>query len=181
MMKSMLLLFVLLLACALGAGPSDGQDKLGARPKKPRTPADYKPRTLQEIAAASEAESRRDGEAAEVLLGDLFPSRVRVIYKGSARPLPQNKKDVIARWARQYAGDPLHYTVPYETEMLFTEAGAGHWLVVNKKLLPRFAAELKEGEAIDLYVIRLGGIRTEGKWEWVLLVETFARPQTVSL
>jgi hypothetical protein len=174
MMKSMLLQIVLLLACAPGA--PDGQDALGAGSKKPRTPDDYKPRTLKAIAAASEAEGGRDKDAAEVVLGDLFPSRVRVTYRGSARPLPQSRKDVIARWARQYAGDPTHYTAPYETEMLFDEDGTGHWLAVNKRLLPRFEKELKEGEAIDLYAIRLGGVRTEGKWEWVLLVESFDKP-----
>ena len=174
MMKFMLLQFVLILACVPGV--HDGQDSLGAGPKKPRTPDDYKPRTLKAIAAASEAESGRDKNAAEVVLGDLFPSRVRVNYKGSARPLPQSRKDVIARWARRYAGDATHYTAPYETEMLFNEDGTGHWLAVNKRLLPRFEKELKEGEAIDLYVIRLGGIRTEGEWEWVLLIESFAKP-----
>jgi hypothetical protein len=174
MLKSVLLQLVLLLACVPGA--PDSQDPLGAGSKKPRTPEDYKPRTLKAIAAASEAESVRDKDGAEVVLGDLFPSRVRVTYKGSARPLPQGRKDVIARWARQYAGDPTHYTAPYETEVLFDEDGTGHRLVVNKRLLPRFEKELKEGEAVDLYVIRLGGVRTEGEWEWVLLVESFARP-----
>ena len=176
MTKPILLQVVVIVACALGAGASYAQEPLGAGPKRARTPDDYKPRTLKQIAAASEAEGNREKDAEEVVLGDLFPSRVRVVYKGSARPLPRSKKDVIHRWAQQYAGNPVHYTAPYETEMLFDEDGAGHRLAVHKRLLPRFERELKEGEAIDLYVIRLGGVRTDGKWEWVLLAETFAKP-----
>ena len=180
MMKSMLLQFALLLACALGANSSIGQDPLGARPKKPRTPDDYKPRTLKEIAAASEAQIHVGGAVAEVLLGDILASRVRVTYEGSAGPLPRRKKEIVASWARRYAGDPSHYTARYQTEMLFTEGGAGHRLAVNKELVPRLEKEVKEGDAIDLYVIRLGGIRTEDRWEWVLLVETFASPDAAS-
>jgi hypothetical protein len=135
---------------------------------------------LKEIGAASKAESSQGGEGAEVVLGDLFPSRVRVIYKGSARSLPKSKKDVLHGWAQRYAGAPEHYTVPYGTELLFSEDGREYWLPVNKGLLPQFKSELKKDESLDLYVIRLGGIRTKGKWDWVLLVEKFARPKTVS-
>lgn len=175
----MVLQFVLILACALGAGPFYGQDLPGPRPKRARTAEDYQPRTLKEIGVASKAESSREG-GAEVVLGDLFPSRVRVTYKGYARPLPGSKKNVLHSWAQRYAGAPEHYTVPYGTELLFSEDGREYWLAVNKELLPEFKEELKKGESLDLYVIRLGGIRKKGKWEWVLLVEKFAKPKTVS-
>lgn len=174
-MKSVLINFILLFACALGAGLSYGQEPIGAGPKRARTPEDYKVRTLTEIAAASAAETHNNQDA-EVLLGDLFPSRVRVVYKGSARPLPQNKRNVILSWARKYAGDPFHYTGPYQNEMQFGAEGKDHWLVINEHLVPRVRTELKKGIPIDLYLIRLGGIRTKGKWEWVLLVESFAKP-----
>lgn len=171
---------VLFLALVFGGSLAYGQGSLGAKPKKARTPDDYKPQTLKEVVAkVSDAESLRDKQERIIVHGDILPSRVRVTYKGGARPLPSMKKEVLRQWARLYAGAPEHYTVPYETEMLFTEDGAAHWLAVNKKLLPQFEEGLKEGEAVDLYVIRLGGVRTEGKWEPVLLVETFARPKAV--
>ncbi|MGI9069484.1 MAG: hypothetical protein ACR2HX_24150 [Pyrinomonadaceae bacterium] len=179
-MKSMVLQFLLILACALGGGPFYGQDLPGPRPKRARTAEDYQPRTLKEIGAASKPESSRDEGGGRVVLSDLFPSRVRVAYIGSARSLPKNKKDVLHSWAQRYAGAPQHYTVPYGTELLFSEDGREYWLAVNKDLLPQFKAELKKGESLDLYVIRLGGIRTKGKWESVLLVETFAKPKTIS-
>jgi hypothetical protein len=31
--------------------------------------------------------------------------------------------------------------------------------------------ELAKGDAIELYFVRAGGIRTAGKWDWMLLVK----------
>ena len=151
------------------------QDTSGPAPKKPRTAADYTPRTLKQIAAISNANARKSKEA-EVLTGDLFPSRVRVTYMGSKRPLSQVSRDVIQHWAQRYAGDPIHYTGPYQNEMLFREKGASHWLVVKKDLLSQFEDEIKPSDIVELNLIRLGAFRSSGKWNWVLLVESIAKP-----
>lgn len=147
------------------------QDPVEPVPKKARTLDDYKPRTLKEIAAESDTEVgiERDGE--EVLFGDLLPSRVRLTFKGSSRPLSQSKKTLIFHWSQRFAGDPIHYTKPYQTEMMFHEGNSPYLLVINENLLPRFEKEVKADEAVDVYVIRLGGIGSKGKREWVLLVE----------
>ena len=177
-MKSKSSHFVLLTALLLGCNLAYGQDSLGARPKKARTPDDYKPRTLKEVVAeGAGAESRGNKEETMRVHGDIFPSRVRAAYTGTARPLPQIKKEVLRQWARLYAGSPEGYTEPYETEMLFTEGGAEYWLAVRKKSLPQFEQELKRGEAVDLYLIRLGAARTSGEWESMLLVESFQKPK----
>lgn len=177
-MKDKLLHFVLALAFVLNLNPAYGQSPLGPGPKKVRTLDDYHPRTLKEVAAMETSmEGRHDGENEVVLHGNVLPSRVRVTYIGSTRSLPQGKKDVLQKWARQFAGNPDHYTVPYETEILFIEDGREHWLAVKKKFVPQLEKELKEGEAVDLYVIRLGGVRTADEWEWVILVESFQKPK----
>lgn len=80
------------------------------------------------------------------------------------RPLHRSRKDVLHKWARRFAGNPEHYTVLYETGMLFIEGGAEYWLAVKKKFISQFRIELKKGAAVDLYVIRLGGVRTSGVW-----------------
>ena len=163
--------FVLVLMFVLCAGASFGQSSPGS--KKPRTPDDYQPRTLKELIAGS----RRDAVKDVILHGDLLPSRVRVAYKGATRPLPKVRKDVLQQWAQQFAGSPEHYTVPYETEVLFTENGVEHWLAVRRNLIPQLKKELKKGETVDLFVIRLGGVRTGGGWEEIILVESFQEPQ----
>jgi hypothetical protein len=170
--------FVLLLTLLLCAGYAHGQDSGGAKPKRARTPDDYQLRTLKEVVSiGSDAKSLGNKEETMIVEADILPSRVRVTYAGSARPLPENKKEVIRQWARLYAGFPEFYTKPYETEMLFIEDGTEYWLAVKEQSLPRLKQELKKGEAIDLYLIRLGAAKISDKWEPMLLVESFQKPK----
>lgn len=169
---------ILLLALMLGGNLAYGQGSLGAKPKKPRTLDDYESRTLKDVTTkASDAESLGNKEETMMVEADILPSRVRVTHTGSARPLPQIKKEVLLQWARRYAGSIEHYTAPYETEMLFVENGTEYWLAVKKESLPHFEQELKKGEAVDLYLIRVGAVRAADKWEWMLLVENFQKPK----
>lgn len=170
--------FVLLAALLLGCDMAHAQDALGVKPKKARTSADYKPRTLKVIAAPGPyAESRANKAETLNVTADILPSRVRATYTGLTRPLPQIKKEVIRQWARLYAGSTESYTEPYETEMLFIENKVEYWLAVRKKSLPQIRQELKQGEAVDLYVIRVGAARAVGVWEPMLLIESFQKPK----
>jgi hypothetical protein len=161
------------------------QDSLGPRPKRARTPADYQPRTLKEI-AARETETRspaaddEEGSRADekvIVNGDLRPSRVRATYAGRSRPLPQHKKDVLHRWAQLYAGAPTHYTVPYQNELLFKADGVKYWLAFKKDSVAQFKKEIKSWEAVDLFLIRLGGAVDGDAWEPLLLIEGFEEPK----
>ena len=90
--KSSRAVVLLLSALLLGVAPARGQEDSGPRPKRQRTPDDYKTRTLKEVAAAGPgAESRGDKSETMVVQGDLLPSRVRARYAGSSRPIPQVK------------------------------------------------------------------------------------------
>jgi len=168
-MKARLCLFMLLIA---GATLTYAQGE-----KKPRTIADYQPRTLQELTnllpepfraelAARGVEGNKDLKL--IVHGELFPSRVKVVYSGEKRPLPEDKRAVVSGWANKFAGMPEFYTVPYQTELLFTEGAEKYWLAVHKDLL---AQEWKQGEALELCVIKLGNVRIGDEFEPVLLVE----------
>jgi hypothetical protein len=65
----------------------------------------------------------------------------------------------------------MHYTVPYQTELLFKENGIEYWLAVRKESVAQFEKEFKKGEAVDLFLVRLGATMTNRKWESLLLVE----------
>ena len=149
--------------------------------KKPRTVADYQPRTLQELttllpetfrAALAERGVQGNKDMKQIVHGELFPSRVKVVYSGTKRPLLQDKRNVIIGWANQFAGMPEFYTVPYQTELLFTEGGENYWLAVHKDLL---AQDWKQGETLDLGVIKLGNTRIGDEFEPVLLAERVIR------
>lgn len=159
---------ILFLGVALSGSLAYGQGSLGAIPKKPRTLEDHKPSTLKEIAAA---DAKRD---------ELLPFRVRVVYTASARPISTTSNDVLHRWAQCCAGNPDHYTRAYLSEMQFVENGSAYWLAVQDRLVADFQAELKVGEALELFLIRVSARETNGKRGSVLLVERFQRAGTNS-
>ena len=146
-----------------------------AGPKKPRELADYSPRTLKEISAlhGSVAESSNKNVS---IHGEIFPTRVKVAYEVTSKPIDQNKKDAIVAWANRFAGAPETYTRAYQNEVLFSEDGRRYWLVVRKEFLPRFEQELKKGDSLELFLIKLGSARNGDKWEPVILVEKFLKP-----
>ena len=162
-----------------------GQDSLGALPKKARTAADYQPGTMKDI-TAGESETRNPladfekdsptGGEKIIVNGNVRPSRVSATYAGRSRPMPQNKQKVLHRWAQLYAGEPAHYTVPYQSEVLFKADGLEYWLAVRKDSLAKFNSDIKAGNTVDLFLIRLGGYLETDKWEALLLVESFEKP-----
>lgn len=168
---SLVLLFVLLLT----GNSTLGQGAAPAGPKKARTPEDYQTRTLKELDGIKAESDLGDKQERLIVSGAILPSRVRLAYAGSSRALPEVKKEVIRQWARLYAGNPDHYTKPYETELLFEEADARHWIAVPERALRQLQEKLK-GDEVELFLIRLGKARNGMVWESVLLVENFAFP-----
>jgi hypothetical protein len=170
--------FALFSAFMLSGSLVYGQSVTQAGPKKPRTLADYQPHTLKEIAAMKpDATDLRDKQDRLLVTRDNLPSKVRVTYTGSTRPIPHFKKEAIRQWARLYAGFPEHYTEPYQSEMLFIENGVGYWLAVPKNSLLRSKKKFKKGEPLDLYLIRVGGAIIADKIDWTLLVENFRKAE----
>lgn len=148
--------------------------------KRPRTEADYLVRTLSQLAALLpetfvDSPHLKDDNLRVIVHADPLPSRVKVFYDGTARPVIENRKQVITQWANSYAGAPEFYTRPYETEMLFTEDGKSYWLAVKKEFLPGFEQEMKKGDALELFLIKLGNARIDDKLEPVILVEKFVK------
>jgi len=108
----------------------------------------------------------------------VLPSRVRVVYDGTLRPINELKKGVIVGWATRVDAPPEIDTTPYQTEMLFTEKGENYWLVVRQDALLTFQ-ELQRGDTVELYLIKMGSVRlerTDEKMEPVLVVEKFVKP-----
>jgi len=173
-MKTLLCLFVLLLVSA--TIPAYGQGV-----KRPRTPEDYRPRTLRDLSTlypdyitASDAFKNKDDTLRIILHTDLLPSRVKATYQASTRPLNGDRRSLITQWAKEHAGSLEFYT-SYDTEALFTDGGEDFWLAVRKESLPQIEQELKRGDAVDLFLIKMGNIRMDNKMEPVILVEKYIK------
>ena len=165
-------LCLLLLLSITGAALTYAQGE-----KKPRTIADYQPRTLQQLtnllpeafrAALAERGVEGNKDMKQIVHGELFPSRVKAVYSGTQRPLVEDKRNLIISWANQFAGMPEFYTAPYQTELLFTEGVEKYWLAVHKDLL---AQDWKQGDELELCVIKFGNVQIGDGFEPVLLVE----------
>lgn len=173
-MKTQLWLFVLLLSITpLFIAYGQGE-------KKPRTIDDYQLRTLKELSSlvpetiASAPEYKDQAKDLRIIVhAQLLPSRVKVTYDGNTRALHEAKKSLIKEWANRFAGAPEFYTRPYETEALFTENGEHFWLAVRNEFLPKFAQELKKGDVIELFLIKMGNIRIDNQLEPVVLIEKY--------
>jgi hypothetical protein len=71
----------------------------------------------------------------------------------------------------------LSATAPYQTAMVFTENAKNYWLVVRQDALLKFQ-ELKRGDTIELFLIKMGNIRlepTDEKLESVIVVEKYVK------
>lgn len=154
----------------------------GQGEKKPRTLADYQPRMLRELTtllpetfrtALAERGVEGNKDLKIIVHGELFPSRVKVVYSGKQRPLLQDKQNLIVAWANRLGGMPEFYTAPYKTELLFTEDGENYWLAVRTDHLEN---DWKHGEALELCVIKMGNVKIGDELVPVLLVEQVIRP-----
>jgi hypothetical protein len=170
--------FGLFLTLLLTSALAFGQDASQAGNKKPRTLDDYQPRTLEEIVAMKpDPKELRDKQDRLLVTADDLPSKVLITYTGTTRLIPPFKKEAIRQWARFYAGSIEHYTVPYQSEMLFMENGVGYWLGVQKNS-PLSKKELRTGAALNLYLTRVGASIVGDKYDWTLLIEDYREVET---
>lgn len=168
-MEKYLLRISLLLALFMSCGMAHGQGFPWD---------DFTPRTLKEIVSLeSDVDQRSPKEKTIVFHFNILSSKVRVIFQNSSRPISDTKKDLIRKWTKMM-GNPESYANNYESEFLFTEDSVEYWLPVQKKVSSYFEKELKKGAAVDIYLVRAGGIRTNTKWDWMLLVEEFLKPKS---
>ena len=173
-MKNLVCLFVLLLS-------STALSVYGQGVKRPRTLEDYQSRTLRELKdllppsfAADEQVKNNYQGLAIIVHGDLLPSRVKASYQGITRPLNERRQSLMAQWAKERAGS-LEFYKSYDTEALFTADGEDYWLAVRKESLPQMEKELKKGDGVELFLIKMGNIRIDNKLEPVILVEKYTK------
>jgi hypothetical protein len=143
----------------------------GPGPKRARVPADYKAGTLKEVAA--KALEKRVNETETIVIDpDLAPTRVRASYAQQTARTPEDKAELIRRWAQRYAGAPETYK-PYEVDVAFKENGTDYWLTFKQKTLESFWKADVLNKPVELFLIKMGAIKRGDTWIPVLLVEDF--------
>jgi len=142
---------------------------------------DFKRRTLKDIVNI-DAQEIEDSERENKVIfhADMLLSVVRVKYTGKSRPMNDVKRDFVKKWAKTFSQNADEYASHYEKDVLFIENGVEYWLPVQKKLISFFSKEVKEGEDVDIYIVRAGGVCIKKVCDWFFLVEEFQKPKVSS-
>ncbi|MCA1849468.1 MAG: hypothetical protein LC672_00075 [Acidobacteria bacterium] len=139
---------------------------------------DFKRRTLKEIVSIDAKEIQDSERENRVIFhADMLLSVIRVKYTGKSRPISKVKKEFLEKWAQTFSQNAEAYAAHYERDFLFMEGEVEYWLPVQKKVSAYFPKQLKEGEEVDIYVVRAGGVCSKKVCDWLFLVEEFQKPK----
>jgi len=130
----------------------------------------YKERTLAEIVEQNK-EFTQGGTRHYLFTGDVFPSRVSLIYTGEFRAIDNDRKEFIRGFFKSTQHEELADL--FKTEALFKENGVEHWLPVQNGLLDALKKEAKKGRKVLVFTNWLGALTREGKVDWVFIVNEF--------
>ena len=141
---------------------------------------DFKPRTLKDILKLDTREIEDSMQRNSLIMhADPLFSVVKVKYSGKNRPISPLKKDLLTNWAKTM-GHPEDYKTNYERDYMFYESGLDYWLPVQKKVSSYFLKELKEGDDIAIYLVRVGGVCIKKECDWLFLVEEYQKPKVTN-
>lgn len=96
------------------------------------------------------------GERADwVIEAGSFKYRVRATYTGQQRGIKANVKQLIANWVKSLGLDATLLDL-FKHEILVREDGSQYWLPIQEQLLQYIVQELRPGDMVDLYIMRVG-------------------------
>jgi hypothetical protein len=92
--------------------------------------------------------------------------------------------ELLRKWEKMMKR-PVSVVELFQTEVLFREGNKEYWLPVQKPLIDALKKEVKFGQAINAYVIfmggaKLGGAKLENRWEWLFAMNEFNANQSQS-
>ena len=101
-----------------------------------------------------------------------FPTKTKVVFTGESRKTAESTLVLIRLWLTTI-GRSKEDAKLYETEYRFTEDGSDYWLPVQSTLIKHFPNEVKNGEAIMIYVAWVGIKYEKDKPESLTIVNEF--------
>ncbi len=140
----------------------------------------YKPRTLGEMIEINSDIKKADvtmekaGKLQMTLNADPLYSQVRVKFMNQSRPISTERKDLIKIWQTTFNADERVLTL-YENEYLFKECETEYWIPVQKQVASYFPKELKTGDMLSLFIMRVGGRKEKENWDWLFLTNEFIK------
>ncbi len=106
-----------------------------------------------------------------------FYSAVRVEYAGQSRKLSKDKLGLFKVWEESLNVKSTNTNFSLfellDKEFLFKECDKEYWVPVQTPAANDFPQDMKKGDKITLYLMVVGGIETNGEWEFVYLTNSF--------
>ena len=137
----------------------------------------YQSRTLLDVITlhrdSDEFRELQSKKKAMLLTGDDFASQVRLTYMGEERPISAGTRRLLEAWRKSFFKNNSPPPDEFKTQVLFKEGSQKYWLVAQNVLVAALPTELKEGDAINAYVIWIGAIKTKKNWEWLFALNEF--------
>lgn len=134
----------------------------------------YEARTLADVVEENAEDALKYKEHGQIVLTAGRPYKVKVVYKGEARPVRAERRALIEMWLKTYEIDPKFLSL-FESEHLFKEGEKEFWLPAQTPVAAHFPRELNKGETVELYVQFIGGRREKDSdgIDWLFLVNEF--------
>jgi hypothetical protein len=131
---------------------------------------DYKPGSLGAIVEAHRSEMV--GPDTDLFSANNFPTRARVVYQGSIRPIPSDRLRFLAEYLGKFRSHP-EWVPHYADEILCREGEKGYWLPIQSEVLRFLKEEIPTGSAVDLFVTWLGAHRGDAGVDWIFTINEF--------
>lgn len=132
----------------------------------------FKSRTLKEVVSVTTKAVKPYDSM--FLATNQLESKILVTFTGKSRPIIKERKTFISIWAGML-GQPKDYADLYQREYLYKEGDDEYWLPTQEPITKYFDKELKEGDEITLYLIRIGAHRSKKNIDCILLVEEYQK------
>lgn len=138
----------------------------------------FKPRTLNEVVSLTK---KNIGPSDPMFFPkDHLESKVLVTFTGRSKPISAERKTFISIWAEK-SGETKTYANLYQREFLYKAGQDEYWLPTQETIIKYFDKELKAGDKMSLYLIRIGARRDSQKnIDCILLVEEFRAEKPTS-
>jgi hypothetical protein len=131
----------------------------------------YKPGSLGAIVEAHASEML--GPETDLLSANNFPTRARVFYQGSIRPIPPERLRFLGEYLGKFRNHP-EWVPHYAEEILCREGEREIWLPIQSGVLRYLKDEVPAGSAVDLFVTWLGAHRGEAGVDWIFTINEFS-------
>ena len=80
------------------------------------------------------------------------------IYTGRHREIDAKTKELIHRWVKSLR-HPKEYESLFDNEVEIESDGKKFWLPIQNPMVQSFASEFREGSAVKLYIMLIGGTK----------------------